>query len=84
MVVPAFDLADAANMRANADYVENLAISNCNIVLNHAERRMAQLALLKLLTLRQTNTAILLRYFSRLQSLRAAQLEYQNFHGTNL
>jgi hypothetical protein len=68
-------------MGANDAYVEILAIGNCNIVLNHAERRMAQLALLELLTLRQTNCAILLRYFSRLHPLRAAQLEYQNFQG---
>lgn len=82
------DLADVANIAGpNDDCVDISAMSSCNIVLNHAERRMAQLALLNLLkgnlTLRQTNRAILLWYFIRLHPLRAAQLGYQNFQGTN-
>jgi hypothetical protein len=71
------DLTDAANITgSNDDHVEISVMSSCNFVLNHAERRLAQLALLNLLkrnlTSRQTNRAILLWYFIRLHPLRAA------------
>lgn len=82
------DLADATNIADAIDGpVEIAAITNCDIVLNHAERRIAQLALLNLLnrnlTLRHTDRAILLWHFIRLHPLRAAQLGYRNFHGAN-
>jgi glycosyltransferase involved in cell wall biosynthesis len=82
------DLADAANIAgANDDHVEISAINNCNFVLNHAERRMAQLALLNLLkrnlTLQHVNRAILLWYTIRLHPLRAAQLGFQNLQRAN-
>jgi len=76
------DLAGSADMTSNVD--DNIgisALSDRGLVLNHAERRMAQLALLNLLkrgvTLPDASRAALLRHFIRLHPLRAAQLGYQ-------
>ena len=75
------DLADSSMMSANGGHIDISALSDRNIVLNHAERRMAQLALLNLLrgrtTLPEASRAMLLRHFIRLHPLRAIQLGYQ-------
>jgi len=76
------DLADSSNKAGpNGDHINISALSDHSIVLNHAERRMAQLALLNLLkrgaTLRETTRAVLLRHFIRLHPLRAMRLGYQ-------
>jgi hypothetical protein len=76
------DLADSSNIAgANGDHVDISALSDGNIVLNHAERRMAQLALFNLLergaSPREATRAALLRHFIRLHPLRALQLGYQ-------
>jgi glycosyl transferase family 2 len=76
------DLADSANVAgANGDPVDISALSERNIVLNHAERRMAQLALLNVLkqgaTSREATRAVLLGHFIRLHPLRAIELGYR-------
>jgi len=76
------DSANSGNISgSNASDVDISALSDSNIVLNHAERRMAQLALLNMLkqgaTLPNTTRVALLWHFVRLHPLRAAQLGYQ-------
>jgi glycosyltransferase involved in cell wall biosynthesis len=76
------DLADSSREAGpNDDRINISALSDRSIVLNHAERRMAQLALLNLLkrggTLRETTRAVLLRHFIRLHPLRAMRLGYR-------
>lgn len=78
------DLADSSNLTGPCDHRSDIsALSNGNIVLNHAERRMAQLALLNLLkrstASRNTSRAATLWHFIRLHPLRAIQLGYQAF-----
>ncbi len=78
------DLADSSNIaRTDGDPIDLSALSDRNLALNHAERRMAQLALLNLLqrrtTRRETSRAVLLRHFVRLHPLRAIQLGFQAF-----
>ena len=77
-----FDLADSSNMvGANGNHIDISALSDRNVVLNHAERRMAQLALLNLLkqgaTLPDVTSAVLIQHFIRLHPLRAIQLGCQ-------
>ena len=76
------DLADSSNMvGSNGDHIDISALSDRNLELNHAERRMAQLALLNLLrggvALSGATRAALLRHFIQLHPLRAIQLGYQ-------
>jgi glycosyltransferase involved in cell wall biosynthesis len=74
------DFADTVDITGkNGDDIS--VLSDRNIVLNHAERRIAQLALLTLLKrggeLSETNRAVLLWHFIRLHPLRALQFGYQ-------
>jgi len=76
------DLADSSSMNGpNGDRVDISVLRERNMVLNHAERRMAQLALLNVLkrgaTLPETTRTVLLWHFIRLHPLRAIQLGYQ-------
>jgi len=75
------ELADTANpAHPRRDPVDIAVLSDRHIVLNHAERRMAQLALLNLLKRgaprRGTNRATMLRHFIRLHPARAIGLGY--------
>lgn len=77
------DLANPSNVESTkCDHIDISSLSNRNIVLNHAERRMAQLALLNLLkkgvTLPKATTISLLRHFIQLHPLRALYLGYQS------
>ena len=76
------DLADPSNIAGKGGgHIDISALSDRNIVLNHAERRLAQLALLNLLKqgvdAPGTPRAVLLRHFIRLHPLRAISLGYQ-------
>jgi hypothetical protein len=78
------DMADSSNIAgAGGDRVDIRALSDRNIVLTHAERRLAQFALLDVLkrggTLGEINRAVLLWHFLRLHPLRAIQLAFQAF-----
>ena len=83
-LVPLFrllDLADAANLAAaNAAAIDLSALSDRKLILTHAERRMAQLALLNLLRHEvpppQSGRVTLLWHFMRLHPPRALQLGY--------
>ncbi len=84
-LVPLFRLLDRADCvdgaDANAAAVDVSALSDSNLVLTHAERRLAQLALLTLLRgdamPSPPGRANLLRHFIRLHPLRALQLGYK-------
>lgn len=76
------DLADSSNIvGTNGDHIDISALSDRNVALNHAERRMAQLALLNLLkrgvTMSRATRTALLRHFIQLHPLRAIRLGYQ-------
>jgi glycosyltransferase involved in cell wall biosynthesis len=76
------DLANAANAAvAESCHVDISVLSDRNLVLNHAERRMAQLALLNLMRddapPRDETRAVLLRHFIRLHPLRAIRLGFR-------
>jgi glycosyltransferase involved in cell wall biosynthesis len=78
------DLADTAKITStNGEDVDISALADSSVVLSHAERRMAQLALFNMLTLGMTlpqaNAATLLWHFIRLHPLRAIQLGYRRF-----
>jgi glycosyltransferase involved in cell wall biosynthesis len=76
------DFADCQmQARSHRNHVDISALSDRNIALNHAERRIAQLAVLNLIK-RQAATgepprAVLLRHFFRLHPLRAIRLGCQ-------
>jgi len=76
------DLANASNTAAaEAGRVDISVLSDRNLVLNHAERRMAQLALLNLMRAdaapRDATRTALLRHFIRLHPLRAIQFGFR-------
>jgi glycosyltransferase involved in cell wall biosynthesis len=76
------DLADSSKIAGtNGNLVDISALNDCNVVLNHAERRMAQLALLNMLKQRMAlpnaSLAVLLWHFLRLHPLRAIQLVWR-------
>jgi glycosyltransferase involved in cell wall biosynthesis len=77
------DLADSQNPTGARDHRPDIAaLTDCGIVLNHAERRMAQLALLNLLkrdsaSRQASRAAVLLWHFIRLHPPRAIQLGYE-------
>jgi glycosyltransferase involved in cell wall biosynthesis len=76
------DLADPDNISGDGgDTINSRAISDTKIVLNHAERRLAQLALINLLkrdaTSQKTKRAVLLWHLVRLHPIRAAQFGYR-------
>jgi glycosyltransferase involved in cell wall biosynthesis len=79
-----FRLLDLANTQSGAAaegyHVDISVLSDRNLVLNHAERRMAQLALLNLMrddaARRGETRAVLLRHFILLHPLRAIRLAF--------
>lgn len=81
------ELGDSVELTSlTADQFDAAALNESDIVLNHAERRMAQLALLNLLrqgaSLRVSQRIGVLWNFVRLHPPRAAQLGYQLLHGS--
>ena len=82
MLFRLLDLADSAKIpSAETGQIDIRALSNRNNILNHAERRMAQQALINLLkkgvTLANTTRAVMLWHFFRLHPLRAIRLGYK-------
>jgi hypothetical protein len=78
------DVEEVSNpARADGARIDLSALSGRDLVLNHAERRMAQLALLSMLTgktiLPAATRAAMLWHFVRLHPPRAVQLGYHKF-----
>ena len=87
MLFRLLDLANSAKIAATqTDQIDIRALRDRNNVLNHAERRMAQQALINLLsngvTLANTARAVMLWHFFRLHPLRALRIGYKNFWKT--
>jgi Glycosyl transferase family 2 len=79
-LVPLFrllELADRADGAGNGVTADLSVLGDRSIALTHAERRMAQLALLNLLRQGQKDRAKLLSQFVRLHPLRALKLAYR-------
>jgi glycosyltransferase involved in cell wall biosynthesis len=80
------DLADAGNLQGAMGGIDISALSNPRFALNHAERRVAQIALLNLLKSdppAQVLRSTLLWHFFRLHPVRAVTLGYREFLGQN-